>query len=284
MILLILFVLVALGVVWVQWVEPNWFHLRHRTVRVAKSMGRPLTILHLSDFHFTRPRFFMERFVDRLSRLAVDLVFVTGDLIDGPGGIRPCVALLKKLKPKNGIYAVLGNHDYHFYPLSRRFTRITTGKYDGVERPETEILKRALREGGIHLLANQHTRVALEGGGEVNIIGIDDPITRRANMNQAFRGLENGVLGFALVHSPTHFPALKKRGVDVAFAGHTHGGQIRLPGIGALPWIRRLERIVDPTDRYGFFGLVSRGMGATPSFRLRFFCRPEALLVRIEGS
>ncbi len=281
MIILSLLALAALGVIWVHWVEPNWFHLRHETVRIRKSLTGPLTILHLSDLHLTKPRFFMSRFFDRLSRLHVDFVFVTGDLIDGPGGILPCIASLKKLKPRHGIYAVLGNHDYQCYPLSKQLHRIITRKHYGRERSETNHLKKALREAGIHLMENQNTLVAVKGQ-EICLIGVDDPVTGHSNLRQAFRGVKNEKLQITLVHSPRTFPALKKRGIDIAFSGHTHGGQLRLPKLGPLPGVKRLERIIDSTHRYGFAGLVSRGMGANPSIRVRLFCRPEAVLVRVE--
>ena len=273
------------GWAWVQLVEPNWFHLSRKTVRVKKPLPKPLTILHISDPHFVGERFFLTRFFDRLARLEADLVFVTGDLIDDPKGIQPCLANLKKLKSKYGTFVVLGNHDYRIYPPYERVIFFMTGKALSRPRPEaqTEELKQALTEAGFHLLLNRNVSVNLEGQ-EAVLIGTDDPVTGRVNLQEAFRGVENGVLRLALTHSPLIFSSLGRRGVDVAFAGHTHGGQIRLPFLGALPWAYRVVPIVDSTDRYGFFGLVSRGLGAQPIARQRLFCRPEAVLVRIEGS
>lgn len=269
--------------VWTHWVEPNWFRLRREIVRLRKSLRQPLTILHLSDFHFTKQRFFVERFFNRLACLETDFVFLTGDLIDSPEGIDVCIANLRKLRARKGIYAVLGNHDYRTYPFRDQVVRLLTARICGTERPETDRLKRSLREIGVRLLVNEHVLIPLEEGKEITLIGIDDPITGRADLNRAFQGITNGILHVALTHSPILFPALERRGVDVAFAGHTHGGQIRLPGIGPLPYAYRLEPIIDSTRRYGFTGFVTRGMGANPLTRLRFFCRPEAVLVRIEG-
>lgn len=281
--ILTLFALSTLAVIWVHWIEPNWFYLRHKTVRVKRRIENPFTVLHLSDLHFTKPRRILGKFFERLSKLDVDFVFITGDLIDSPKGIEPCVSNLKKLKSRKGIYAVLGNHDYRSYPIRDQITRLITKKYYGRNRPEAEQLKKALREAGIHVLENQNVPVSLAEGEEAILVGVDDPVTGRANLDQAFRGIENGVLRLALIHSPAPFPSLERRGVDIAFAGHTHGGQIRLPGIGPLPYAYRLEPIIDSTNRYGFVGLVSRGLGANPTIRLRFFCRPEAILVRVEG-
>ena len=276
--------LAAAGFIWSHWVEPNWFRLREVRVRTKKRLPEPLSILHLSDLHFTGRQSRLERFFDQLSRLEPDFVFVTGDLIDNEAGIEPCVENLKKLRPRQGTYVVLGNHDYCHYPFINQIKRIITKETFGVERSETESLKQALQSAGLHLLTNENVPVALAGNGEAVLIGIDDPVTGKADLSRAFKGIENGALRIVLVHAPWVFPALGRRGVDVAFAGHTHGGQIRLPGVGPLPWAYRIEPIIDSTDRYGFVGLVSRGMGASPVLRLRFLCRPEAVLVRIEGS
>ena len=276
--------LAAAGWVWVHLVEPNWFHLGRKTVRLKKPLRKPLTILHLSDLHFVKERFFLRRFFDRLSPLEVDFVFVTGDLIDGALGIEPCIRNLKKLRSRYGTYIVLGNHDYRNYPAFEHLIRIFTGKDFTSPRAEAEEFKQALTEAGFHLLLNRNVSIHLENGEHMHIIGTDDPVTGRADFQQAFHGIENGVLHMALTHTPAAFPSLGERGVDVAFAGHTHGGQVRLPGIGALPLAYWISPVIDSTDRFGFVGLVSRGLGAQPVGRLRLFCRPEAILVRIEGS
>lgn len=283
----VLAVLAFSGYAWTHWVEPNWFRLKRQTVRLKKPLREPLTILHLSDFHFTKERFFLSRFFDRLARLEVDFVFLTGDLIDKVSGIGPCIKNLKKLKPKKGIYAVFGNHEYWNYPLRALLRKLVMkqGKHY-LPRPEAETaeFKRSLEEAGILILRNENIALPLSEGEEMVLIGIDDVITGHANLQKAFRGIENGAVHLALTHSPRLFPALSQRGIDVAFAGHAHGGQVRLPGIGPLPLSRLISPIIDSTDRYGFVGLVSRGMGAQPPGHFRFLCRPEALLIRIEGS
>lgn len=271
---------------WAFWIEPNWFHLRRETLQVGEPLAQPFTVLHLSDLHFIRKRFFLSRFFDRLARLAPDLIFITGDLIDNTSGIAPCITSLKKLRAKKGIYAVLGNHDYRAYPpLHQWLEFLGKGCHCFRERPEGDVtkLKEALARAGIHVLLNQNILVKLSGGDSISLIGLDDPVSKRADLPKAFEGLQNGAVRLTLTHSPITFPALAHYGVDAAFAGHTHGGQIRLPGIGALPTARRLvAHIVDSTNEYGFYGIVCRGMGAQELVHPRLFCRPEAVFVTIK--
>lgn len=284
-----IFLLAILGmgiIAWAHWVEPRWFHLRKEHLKVKKPLKKPLTILHLSDLHFTRPRKVMGKFFDQLSQIDTDFVFVTGDFFDHVSGIEPCLTNLKKLKPRKGIYAILGNHDYRVYPPVNQWIRMLSGGDHFYERPaeETGALKQALAEAGIKVLINENISVPVEEGEEVTIIGVDDPVSKRADLKKAFRGTGNGALRLTLVHSPVLFPSLAKWGTDVAFSGHTHGGHIRLPGMGPLPLAYKISPIIDTTHDYGFYGIVSRGMGAQDLVRLRFFCRPEAVLVRVEGS
>lgn len=268
--------------VWVQFIEPNWFRLTHKTLQMDKPLAKPLTILHVSDPHFAKERPWLNRFFDRLSRHEVDFVFATGDLIDDSRGIASCITNLKKLKARHGVFIVLGNHDYRTYPPFENIIHMVTGLNLTQPRKDIEEFKESLREAGFHLLLNKNISIVLEGH-SVSIIGVDDPVTGRANLEEAFAGCSNGTLRLALTHSPLTFPALKQYRVDIAFAGHTHGGQIRFPLIGPIPLAYRISPIIDSTDRYGFVGLVSRGLGAQPVGRQRLFCRPEAMLVRLEG-
>lgn len=282
------FLLIELGLalagwIWIQFVEPNWFRLTHKTLQMNKSLPKSLTILHISDPHFARERIWLNRFFDRLARHEVDFVFATGDLIDSTNGIRPCISNLKKLKAKHGVFIVLGNHDYRTYPPFENLIHMMTGKDFTVPRQDIEEFKQALTQAGFHLLLNKNISINLGGDQTLSIIGIDDPVTGRANINEAFGGAANGSLRLALTHSPVTFPALKQHRADVAFAGHTHGGQIRFPFIGPIPLAYRISPIIDSTDRYGFVGLVSRGLGAQPVGGQRLFCRPEATIVRLEG-
>ena len=281
----ILFLLGAAGLIWVVWVEPYWFRLRRLTIRLKKPLPQPFTVLHISDFHFTRHKFHLGRFFDHLAKLEPDFVFVTGDLIDSAEGIEPCVHNLKKLRPKKGIYATLGNHDYRTYNSFFPWVHMFTGRDIFYKRPshEVERLKQSLAEAGVELLLNRNIIVQLGGGEELALVGLDDPVSGRENLDEAFRSAKNGTLRFTLAHTPSIFPSLCLYHIDVAFAGHTHGGQIRLPGIGALGMAKSMCPIIDSTNEYGFYGIVSRGLGAQPVTSLRFLCRPEALLIRFEG-
>ena len=204
-------------------------------MRLAKPLKAPVTILHLSDPHFTGRRFFLSRFFDRFARLEPDFVFLTGDFIDTPSGIQPCVENIKKLKAKRGVYAVLGNHDYESYPSWRQIFRVFTRESVGARRPgETETLKEALKGVGVRVLFNENLLLEFPGGEKGVLVGIDDPFTGRADFSKAFKGIPENQY-FYFVHSFYVAPADSKitagetdYGVTFTSAvssGHIHGCQ-----------------------------------------------------------
>ena len=154
--------------VWVQWVEPHWLRFRKVTVRLKKPLARPLRILHLSDLHTTKHHFHLDSFFDRLVKLELDLdlVLVTGDLIDAESGIAPCVANLKKIQSRLGTYVVLGNHDYRNYHSLRVWRHLFTKKDSYTFRAESQRnrLKEQLSKAGAKVLFNESLRIALGHG------------------------------------------------------------------------------------------------------------------------
>ncbi len=285
------FILPALALlfVWVQWIEPHWLRFRKVTVHVKKPLPRPLRILHLSDLHTTKHHFHLDAFFNRLGAmdLNLDFVFVTGDLIDAESGIAPCVANLKKIQSRLGTYVVLGNHDYRNYHSLRVWRHLFTKTDSYTFRAESQRnrLKEQLSKASAKVLFNESLRIALGNGKEMTLVGLDDPVSRRANIPRAFSDVRSANLSIALTHSPVTFPTLAEHKIDLAFAGHTHGGQIRVPGMGPLArLLSHVSPIIDSTAEFGFHGVVSRGMGAKAGVRMRLFCRPEAVLVQVEGA
>jgi len=211
------------------------------------------TIAHLSDLHITgrMDRDFYRRVVHETLALNAESIAVTGDIIDVARHI-DWLDLLGGLQAENGVYFVLGNHD-------KRVGHV-------------EIVRRRLRArgwtsiGGIAAHAAWRGRTVLIAGNEMPWIG--PPPSEPLPPGPA-------ALRVALIHSPDQLPWARRLGFQLALAGHTHGGQVRLPGVGAVLTPSRngtryacgvfYER---PTALH-----VSRGISALHP--VRFGCRPE---------
>ncbi len=197
-----------------------------------------LRIAHLSDIHVGRwtPRAHVRAAIELAAAAKPDVTVLTGDYVcwsrteiplveawlGGLGGTRVC--------------AVLGNHDY-----------FTSGR--GVAA--------ALAHHGYDVLRNRNTTFAVRGA-PLTIVGIDDPITRHDDAATAFAGAGAGTR-VVLVHYPVDPRSLVNRGADLVMSGHTHGGQIHVPGITT----RILER-VGIRYRSGMFELEGARLYVTP--------------------
>lgn len=215
-----------------------------------------MTLVHLSDFHFSpwNPIDFLRRTVELAKRQKPDVIVLTGDYADeDDADLGACAEILGELSAPLGVYAVLGNHDHD------------------VGADETA---EALSAAGIVVLRNE--KVAL-GDGERHLwlAGLDDTATHREEFSAVFGGIPSGEPVILLSHSPDLLPRAADADVEVVLAGHTHGGQVRLPLVGA-PHAPSLspKYTGGTTRRYSTRMHVSRGIGTT-LFPVRFNCPPE---------
>src|SRR5262249_13350042 len=128
-------------------------------------------------------------------------------------------AVISSMRGKDGVVAVMGNHDYFG---------------DG------EPLVSMLREGGVVVLRNEHKSLA-RAGDRITIAGVDDTWTRRADVARALSGHDEAEPLIALAHDPRLFPELARRGARLVLSGHTHWGQVALPFLPTLVNISRLS-------------------------------------------
>jgi uncharacterized protein len=270
---------VAYGVL----VERRWFRLRTERVPVLPPGHDPVALLHLSDLHMVAGDRAKRDFMRRLAELPADLVVLTGDMLGEPASLEPVLDALGEFKPRLGAAAVLGSNDYYSprpksyldYFLPRRKLRLGRGR-----NPHQELVS-GLEELGWLVLSNAHGRL-----GEVDVAGMDDPHIRREDLNvpvPANGGQER--LRIGVVHSPYRrsLDAFERNGYALLLAGHTHGGQVRLPGIGAL--VDNCDLPLDQArglSRWGSSWLhVSAGLGTSKFAPFRFACRPEATLLTL---
>lgn len=202
---------------------------RHDGVRIAQ----------LSDIHVGNmtPASHVRAAVDAANAARPDLIVLTGDYVcwrrheaemagDQLSGLRA-----------HRVLAVLGNHDY-----------FTWGR--GVAS--------ALEKNGYEVLRNQHT-VAQLGGAPLELVGVDDPVTRHDDPDAAFKGTHEKRTKVVLCHAPDAAPRLAERGADLVLSGHTHGGQIYIKGI-----TDRLMKKVGLHYRRGHFAFGKTTLYVTP--------------------
>jgi uncharacterized protein len=266
-------------------VERDWYRLRRQRVQALAPGQPPLTVLHLSDLHLTVADTKRMRFLERLAAEPVDLVVLTGDMLGEPEALDPVLATLGRFRPRLGAVAVLGSNDY-WAPRFRNPLTYFTGPSSrrhrsGGRNPWRELVE-GLEARGWTVLSNRRGRL-----GDVELAGMDDPHIRHDDPGVAVppNGEVPASLRLGVVHSPYRraLDAFAGNGYDLVLAGHTHGGQVRLPGVGALVTNCDLPRgRVRGLSRWsGSWLHVSGGLGTSKYAPFRFACRPEASLLTV---
>jgi predicted MPP superfamily phosphohydrolase len=234
------------------------------------------TIAHLSDFHYDEhfSAVPLRAAIEIVNRLHPDLVVLTGDFVTVPifhrrlhtakraaSAVEPCAGLLALLHPRLGTVSILGNHD--------------------VESDPRRVIE-ALESHGIPVLRNRVIPIE-QGGSRVWLCGLDSVWAGNPDMDLALRGVPAEELVVLLVHEPDFADKAAHYPVDLQLSGHSHGGQIWLPGIGA-PWLplfgrkypRGLYR-VGPLTLYTNIGL------GTIRLPIRLNCPPEVTLFTLRS-
>lgn len=266
--------------------EPYRFRLA--TLRVPVRPGSPaVDVLHVSDTHMTSSRKALARWLTKLPELlpaTPDLVLATGDLIENDTGIAPLVEALAGLEGKLGRFYVLGSHDYfqsRFRPDA--YLKYFQKDHERVEaRPaDVEALETGLQSKGWRAVTNTSAVVRTDGA-TIRVSGVDDPYIRRHRTDHIER-TPGDDLAIGLVHAPDVVSEWLLVGFDLVVAGHTHGGQVRLPVVGPVVTNCSLPAaLAGGLHRIGHGWLhVSPGLGSGRFARVRFARPPEATLLQI---
>lgn len=276
----------AAGLAWGM-VERRWFVLRHRTLPVLRGpAASTLRVLHLSDLHLVPGDRRMARFVRAALAHGPDLAVVTGDILGHHDAIDDAVGLLAAVSADRPAVAVLGSNDRNG-PTVRNPLRYFAGptrRHTG-PRLDTERLVVGLKEAGWHVLRNERITLPTTAG-DIDVVGLDDPHIGADSPEQIdwTPPPEPVPLRLGLVHSPYTdvVERFADESFDVTLAGHTHGGQVRVPLVGALVDNCDLPlRMARGATQYsGRMWLhVSAGLGTSRFAPIRFACRPEATLL-----
>ena len=260
--------------------ERRWYRLsRYRLDILPSGGGHSLAILHLSDLHMAGKDEPMRRFLASLPK--ADVVVITGDIVGEPEAVEYVVEALRPVRGRLTSLFVLGSNDlYAPRPLNplRYFVRSRRQPPRPRIGRSRELVRQLEADGWVHL----KNRKYVLPGTPVEIVGLDDPHIHRGDSRVAPRTALDQ-FGLAVVHSPDPAPELVALGYDLVLAGHTHGGQIRLPIVGALVTNCSIpNRMARGLFRLGPGHLhVSAGLGTSKYAPFRLFCRPEATLLEL---
>jgi len=224
-----------------------------------------LTIAQISDLHAGKAidADKIRRFVAATNALRPDITVVTGDMVQYfPRSARMCARELAHLRAPLGVYVILGNHERRLAPK------------DGEE---------PFRRAGLNVLCNE-AHPLRSNGSTLWLIGLDDMLVRLGDLDLALHNVPEPDFKVLLVHEPDFADQAAGYPIDLQLSGHTHGGQIRLPGIGPLmlPVLGRRY----PMGLYKIRDLwlyTNRGLGMAPP-TVRFNCRPEITLFTLRAS
>lgn len=229
--------------------------------------GRELAFLQISDLHGFANGEAAGVILKEAEQTKPSAVFITGDLADhSTRDFSHIYALLESLLPIcPDIYFICGNHEW--------------------SNPGKRELLEGLAVMGVRLLNNKGLEVSMDGI-EINICGVDDPYRRKDRIEKAMKGIDTGRYTVLLAHSPGIRKRLGSHAPDLILCGHTHGGQVRLPMVGAL--IAPGEGLFPRFDK-GCFDLgqgslmyIDSGAG-TSHLPVRFLNRSQITRIRITG-
>jgi uncharacterized protein len=223
-------------------------------------------IAQISDVHHSRLVSIAEvsRVVELAQGAKVDLIVLTGDYTTSYRRyIEPCAEALGNLSAPEGVWAVLGNHDHYTDP---------------------QLTARALERAHINVLNNANTLIR-RGGDVLQLAGIDDWSWNGTDWPRALNGLDQKFPTVLLSHQPRVLDVAEVERVSLILSGHTHGGQLSLPLIGAPArfGVKDFKYLRGLYEREGTQLYVSRGTGVI-GLPLRFGARPEIAVLRLKTS
>ena len=291
------------GLAWAGLVERNAFALRRVEVPVLPDGLPPLRLLHVSDLHLVPRQRRKVAWVRGLAALEPDLVVATGDLLAGADAVPAVLEALEPLLEVPGVF-VLGSNDY-FAPTLKNPARYLGRNHRhgvGTSAPlPTGDLVAGLTAGGWLDLDNARGALTVAGV-RLGFVGVDDPHLDRDDYAAAAASApppDDVDLRVGVTHAPYQrvLDAMVGDGADLVLAGHTHGGQLCVPFLGALVtncdldtgrakglsrWWKGAGGAPSgqaPQDAAWLH--VSAGLGTAPTAPVRFACRPEASLLTL---
>lgn len=266
------FVICFIGIIYVSFYLLSSDSLKITTYEIEASQIQGLTIVHITDLHNHPMEYSNTNLLTQIDSSNPDLVFITGDVIDRNTNNMDNINLFFTHLEKYPVYFVYGNHEQNAY--------------------KTEELNKIMHEHSVHILKDQEETIYVKGQ-KINLLGLLDPsfyekehflFENKGNSGDTLEKLTKDLDGYTilLAHRPELLSLYATFPIDMVFAGHAHGGQIRLPYSGALYIVN--QGVFPKYDRGKFKKgdtqmILSSGLG-TSVFDVRICCDSELVIVK----
>ncbi len=258
-VLIFLFIIILVGIIFSVFIEPNALEVKKYKIEDKNLKG--LKIVFAADLHIKpKQQKRLQQIVSTINAQEPDLILFGGDFVSGHNtwqSMPPEVIAkdLKNCRSKYGIYTVLGNHDNWQNAIK---------------------IRQELKSIGIYVLDNENIIVKINNK-TVYIAGVEDLVTGFPDINKALQRTKPPTI--LLTHSPDIYPSVPKN-VTLTLAGHTHGGQVRVPFVGAVSvpsqyGNRYAQGLINENNKKM---IVTKGIG-TSVLPIRFHCKPEIVVI-----
>ncbi len=297
--------------IWPRFIEPRLLSITHLSLPIFELPDElvGLKILQFSDLHWhaSFSSSFSRNLIRRINQLKPDLIVFTGDLLcqSKLDDAERLGQVLSSLKALHGCFAILGNHDYEQfvsindkgdYDIEHPITRSNIGRgFKRLLKPP-QISKRVTpeaRQVGLHqelmsffkktpfrLLHNASQLVSFKQG-FINVCGLGEYTLGRLDVEKAFKQYDSRYPGIILVHNPDGISYLRDRPGELILSGHTHGGQVNLPGLWKkLTRLENLDLKRGLKKQFHKWIYINRGVGSVLKFR--WFSLPELSLITLQ--
>lgn len=217
--LIIVLILISLiTVLYSMYIEPRWIKVKTLNVNLNKNLNNNIKVVQFSDTQLGD--FFsinqLKEVVYKINKECPDIVIFTGDLLDNAStyaDINEVSGVLSKISCPLGKYAIYGNHDYG----------------GGAVRYYNQIMN----ESGFKVLKNSSVSLKLSSN-TIKIFGCDDKLMGSYNSEKTLKGINSKDINILALHEPDLISDFESAPIDLALAGHSHGGQVRIPFYGPL--------------------------------------------------
>lgn len=251
-------------------IEPRIIVTTRQTINLSENPTSSLKAAFISDFHAGpyKKSSFVEKAVSKINALKPDVILLGGDFVHDSADQTKYLIPLKNLQAPLGVFAIIGNHEYSE----------EHGIIGEISEKRAVTVRQTLENAGIKVFVNEGIKIKKDNK-NIYLLGIDDLWTYRASIDAAKLQSPNILLG----HNPDSVFLAEKLGVDLVLSGHTHGGQIRLPFLGAVPPIpdelgQKYDMGLFEFEKTQLF--ISSGIGEYGP-RARLFVPPEIALLNI---